>query len=58
MVECNTSIQDFEDIRQYVIETLSNLELLRPDSSQLSLRLLTRCGQPCESTSACMDLAQ
>ena len=47
MLECKASIQDFEDIRQYVTETLSNIELLRPDSSQLTLRLLTRSGEPC-----------
>ena len=47
MVECKTSIQDFEDIRQYVTETLSNFELLRPDSTQLTLKLLTRSGRPC-----------
>lgn len=47
MVEFKTSIQNFEDIRQYVTETLSNFELLRPDSSQLTLKLLTRSGQPC-----------
>jgi len=47
MVDCQESIQDFEDIRQYVTETLSNYELLRPESSQLTLRLLTRSGQPC-----------
>ncbi len=47
MVECKTSVQTFDDIRQYVTETLSNLELLTPESSRLSLRLLTRSGQPC-----------
>ena len=44
MVECKKRIQDFEDIRQYVTETLSDIELLRPDSSQLTLRLLKRSG--------------
>jgi hypothetical protein len=47
MVECNTRIQNFEDIRQYVTDILSDIELLRPESSQLKLRLLTRSGQPC-----------
>ena len=47
MVECHTCIHNFEEIRRYVIETLSNIELLRPDSSHLTLRLLTRSGQPC-----------
>ena len=47
MVECQTSIQKFEDIRQYVTQTLSNFELLRPESSQLTTRLLTRNEEPC-----------
>ncbi len=47
MVECQTSIQNFEDIRQYVTETLSHLELLRPESSYLTTRLLKRKNQPC-----------
>ena len=47
MLECKQSIQNFDDIRRYVTETLSNIELLRPDSSQLTLRLLKRSGQPC-----------
>ncbi len=47
MVECQTRIHDFEEIRQYVTETLSNFERLRPESSHLTLRLLTRNGQPC-----------
>ncbi len=47
MVECKKRIQDFEDIRKFVTETLSNIELLRPDSSQLTLRLLKRSGTPC-----------
>lgn len=47
MVECHTRIHNFEEIRRYVTETLSNFELLRPDSSHLTLKLLTRNGQPC-----------
>ena len=47
MVECQTSIQNFEDIRHYVTQTLSSIELLRPESSQLTTRLLTRNKQPC-----------
>jgi hypothetical protein len=47
MVECHKNIRCFEEIRRYVIETLSNLELLRPESSQLTTRILTRSGQPC-----------
>ncbi len=47
MVECETSIHRIEDIRQYVTQTLSNFELLRPESSRLTTRLLTRNDQPC-----------
>lgn len=47
MVECQTSIQKIEDIRHYVTQTLSNIELLRPESSHLTTRLLTRDSKPC-----------
>jgi len=47
MVECQASIQNFEDIRHYVTKTLSNIELLRPESSQLTTELLTRNNRPC-----------
>lgn len=47
MVEYQKRIHNFEDIRRYVTKTLSNFELLRPESSQLSLRILSRNGQPC-----------
>ena len=47
MVECQASIYNFEDIRNYVTQTLSNIELLRPESSHLTTRLLTRNDQPC-----------
>jgi len=47
MVEYQTRIHQFEDICHYVIETLSPLERLRPESSHLTLRLLSRNGQPC-----------
>jgi len=47
MVECQTSIQNLEDIRQYVTQTLSNFELLRPESAHLTTRLLTRNNCPC-----------
>lgn len=47
MVECQTSIQKIEDIRNYVTQTLSNFETLRPESSHLTTRLLTRNDHPC-----------
>jgi len=47
MVECQTSIQNFEDIRHYVTQTLSRFEQLQPESSQLKTRILKRKNQPC-----------
>ena len=47
MVECKKRIHNFAEICQYVTETLSNFELLKPSSSQLTSRLLTRNGQAC-----------
>jgi len=47
MQECTKSIHNFEEIRQYVTETLSQMELLIPDRFQLTQRLLRRSGQPC-----------
>ena len=47
MVERQKSIHNLEDLRRYITETLSRFELLRPESSHLSLRLLTRSGKPC-----------
>ncbi len=47
MVEYQIRIHNFEEIRRYVTKTLSNFELLRPESSQLTLRLLSRNGQSC-----------
>lgn len=47
MVECQKCIRNIEEIRRYITQTLSNIELLRPESSHLTLRLLTRSGQPC-----------
>lgn len=47
MVECQSSIQKLEDIRDYVTQTLSNFERLKPNSSHLTARLLTRNSQPC-----------
>jgi hypothetical protein len=47
MVEYQLSIHNIEEIRRYVTQTLSQIELLRPESSHLTLRLLTRSGQPC-----------
>lgn len=47
MVECQIRFQNIEDIRNYITQTLSSIELLRPESSQLTTRLLTRNNRPC-----------
>ena len=47
MVECQISIHNYQDILNYVTKTLSQVERLRHDCSQLSSELLTRSGQPC-----------
>ncbi len=47
MVECQTRIHNIEDIHQYVTQTLSKIEQLRPESSRLTTRLLTRNNSPC-----------
>ncbi len=47
MVECTTRIYNFEEIRHYITQTLSNMEQLRPGSFHLTQRLLNRSGQPC-----------
>lgn len=47
MLESHARIHNFEDIRCYVVETLSKLELLKSECCQLTVRLLTRNGQAC-----------
>ena len=47
MVECSTRIDSFEDIRTYITHTLSEIELLSPDSYHVSERLLKRGSRPC-----------
>jgi hypothetical protein len=47
MVECHASIHSFSDIRRYVTETLSQQEMLRPESVRLTLNPLKRGGKPC-----------
>ncbi|MCG8450602.1 MAG: hypothetical protein MI725_13620 [Pirellulales bacterium] len=47
MVECQSRIHHFEDIRRYVTETLSSFELLQPKSAKLTWKLLTRNDQAC-----------
>ena len=47
MVECQASIHNYEQVLNYVTETLSHVERLNPKYSQLEIELLTRCGHPC-----------
>ena len=47
MLERLERIHTFEQIRCYVLETLSKLELLKSDCCQLVVRLLLRAGRPC-----------
>ncbi len=47
MVKCNTRLQNLQEIRQYVTKTLSQIDLLQPDSFHLTERLLLRAGRPC-----------
>jgi hypothetical protein len=47
MVESSQRLQTLEEIRQYVAQTLSNLETLEADRFQLSQQVLSRAGTPC-----------
>ena len=47
MVDSSQRLQTLEEIRQYVAQTLSNLETLEADRFQLSQQVLSRAGQPC-----------
>ncbi len=47
MLECSARIRNFEEIRQYITQTLSDIEQLKTDSYQITEQLLTRGGQPC-----------
>ena len=47
MVECQICIHNYEEILNYVTRTLSQVERLKHDHSQLTSELLTRGGQPC-----------
>jgi hypothetical protein len=47
MLERHKCLPCFEQIRNYVLETLSRLELLKSDCCHLTVRLLSRAGRPC-----------
>jgi hypothetical protein len=47
MVEHTTRLRNLQDIRQYISQTLSQIDLLQPDSYHLSEHMLMRNGKPC-----------
>lgn len=47
MLESVASLPTFEDVRRFVVETLSALELLKGDQFQLIHEVLCRGGRPC-----------
>jgi len=47
MLESQSCIQDFEELQSYVTKTLSELEFLKTDCCQLTVRRLVRGGVPC-----------
>ena len=47
MVDSSQRLQNLEEIRQYVAQTLSRLETLEADRFQLSQHVLSRSGKPC-----------
>ena len=47
MVEHKKRLQNLQEIRQYISNTLSQIDLLQPDSYHLSEHKLMRNGRPC-----------
>jgi hypothetical protein len=47
MLESSTSLQDLDQLRRYVAETLSRLETLKSDQFRLTQEVLYRGGKPC-----------
>jgi hypothetical protein len=47
MLESSQRLPTLEDIRNYVADTLSQLETLEPSQHQLSQQVLHRSGAPC-----------
>ena len=46
-MESSQSFQTFDEVRHYVAETLSGMEILKSDQFQLSQQLLYRAGKAC-----------
>jgi len=47
MLTCSQQIQDLDDLRQYVNETLSHNHQLEPGAFAMTERILIRGGRPC-----------
>jgi len=47
MLESSRSVQNIEELRRYVADTLGSLETLKADQFQLSQQVLYRQGKPC-----------
>jgi hypothetical protein len=47
MVECSQRLQTLDEIRNYVAQTLSQLETLDAGQFELSQQVLNRSGTPC-----------
>lgn len=47
MLEQSKQIQDFDDLRRYVADTLGSFELLQVDQCRVTERHLYRGGTPC-----------
>ena len=47
MLESSKMVQSLEELRQYVAETLSRLETLKPGQLELTQQTLFRAGRPC-----------
>ena len=47
MVESSERLKTLDELRQYVVETLSCLESLQPERVELTQETLSRAGTPC-----------
>jgi hypothetical protein len=47
MLEGTASVQNLDELRRFVAETLASLETLKADQFELSHRTLYRSGKPC-----------
>ena len=47
MLESSKNVQSIEELRQYIADTLSQLETLKSDQLELTQQTLYRAGRPC-----------